>query len=212
MCALFFKTASGQNSFATETQVSDYVVDPALGPGEPTALFISTRFWQLRTSYSRPAANTLLTYNGQAAYFAEDIGFTDLTGGVVEWTRRWATLPAAWIDFETFSLQYPGIDSLSVAPRDPFTAGVTSKLTWAYFLVGGGGSYATPDLIPRIANTMPKYNYVTDATTPTATTYEGYMTADAAAADSYSLLAEDSQLQRHAGNIWGRVSRAVKAL
>jgi hypothetical protein len=210
--APFFKTAAGQPAFSTEARVSDYEPGFAIGPGEPTALFITAKFWQLRANYSRPSVNSALGYNSQTAFFDDDTGFTDLTGGVMEWTRRWATVPASWNDYESFSTQFPGIDSLTIAARDPFARTITSKLMWDYFLVGSGGIYGAPDEIPRIANNMPEFNYVTDDTTPTATVYSGYRTADAAAATSYSLIAEDSILQRHAGNIWGRVSRRVKAL
>jgi hypothetical protein len=106
-------TAAGQNAFTTETRVSDYVITQALGANEPTALLISAKYWQTRANYARPAANTVLTYDNGAgadvtAYFIDDTEFTDQGGGVQEWTRTWATVPASWMEpGGTFAFTFP---------------------------------------------------------------------------------------------------------
>lgn len=108
-----FQTAVGQNAFTTETRVSDYVIQQALGANEPTALFISARYWQTRADYARPAVNSTLTYdNGAGAdvtgYFVDDTEFQDVGGGVQEWRRTWATIPATWQEpGGTFAYTFP---------------------------------------------------------------------------------------------------------
>lgn len=108
-----FQTAAGQNAFTTETRVSDYIIEQALGANEPTALIISARYWQTRADYARPAANATITYDNGAgsdvtAYFVDDVEFQDLGGGVQEWRRTWATIPATWQEpGGTFAFTFP---------------------------------------------------------------------------------------------------------
>lgn len=108
-----FITDTGQPAFTTEARVSDYVITQALGADEPTALFIKARFWQTRAQYARPAVNATLTYDNGAgsdvtAYFVDDTEFQDLGGGLQEWTRTWATIPATWQEpGGTFAFTFP---------------------------------------------------------------------------------------------------------
>lgn len=108
-----FLTAAGQNAFTVETRVADYVIRQELGAAEPTALVISAKYWQTRAEYARPAPNTTLTYDNGAgsdvtAYFVDDVEFQDLGGGVQEWTRLWATVPATWEEpGGTFAFTFP---------------------------------------------------------------------------------------------------------
>lgn len=108
MSTVFEKLAAGQPAFTTEVQQGDYVIEQYLGANEPTALHITARFWIYRASYSRPAANTTLTYGAQTGYFDIDDGFTDLRGGLCEFTRHWYTLPATWQEpGGTFAFTFP---------------------------------------------------------------------------------------------------------
>lgn len=108
-----FITAAGQPAFTTESRVSDYVISQALGANEPSALLISARYWQTRADYARPAVNSTLTYDNGAgadvtAYFIDDTEFQDLGGGMQEWTRTWATIPATWQEpGGTFAFTFP---------------------------------------------------------------------------------------------------------
>ena len=122
-----FITAVGQPAFTTESRVSDYVIVQALGANEPTALTLSAKYWQTRAQYARPAANTTLTYDNGAgsdvtAYFLDDAEFQDLGGGVQEWTRTWATIPATWQEpGGTFAFTFPAYTA-GVAFGSIFTA------------------------------------------------------------------------------------------
>jgi len=107
--SLFFKTDAGQNAFTVETRVGDYVVEYPLGASEPTAIAVTAPFMQTRANYARPAVNSILSYNGSNAYFIDDEGFSDKTGGVVTWNRTWATVPATWSEPEEYAFTYPGL-------------------------------------------------------------------------------------------------------
>ncbi len=122
-----FITAAGQPAFTTETRVSDYIIQQALGANEPTALIITAKYWQTRADYARPAVNATLTYDNGAgsdvtAYFVDDTEFQDLGGGVQEWRRTWATIPATWQEpGGTFAFTFPA-DTAGVAFGSIFTA------------------------------------------------------------------------------------------
>lgn len=108
MSTIFEKLAPGQTAFTTEVQQGDYVAEQALGANDPTALHIMARFQIYRASYARPAANTTLSYGGSTAYFDTDDGFTDLRGGLCEFTRHWYTVPATWQEpGGTFAFTFP---------------------------------------------------------------------------------------------------------
>jgi hypothetical protein len=108
MSTIFEKLAVGQTAFTSEVQQGGYIIDQALGANEPTALHIMARFQIYRASYSRPAANTTLTYGAQTAYFDNDDSFTDLRGGLCEFTRHWYTIPATWQEpGGTFAYTFP---------------------------------------------------------------------------------------------------------
>jgi hypothetical protein len=133
-----FQTAVGQNAFTTETRVSDYIIEQALGANEPTALIISARYWQTRADYARPAVNATLTYDNGAgsdvtAYFIDDVEFQDLGGGVQEWRRTWATIPATWQEpGGTFAFTFPA-----------YTAGVAFGSIFAATGAIANGNYYT---------------------------------------------------------------------
>ena len=133
MSTIHEKRAAGQPAFTTEVQQGDYVVENVLGANDPTALHITARFQIYRASYSRPAANTTLSYGGSTAYFDTDDGFTDLRGGLCEFTRHWYTVPATWQEpGGTFAFTFPA-----------YTAGVAFGTVFAATGAIANGNYYT---------------------------------------------------------------------
>lgn len=123
MPSLYEKLAPGQPAFTTETQTGDYVVSYPLGPLEPTALEIRAPYQQYRTSYTRPTADTPLTYGARTAYFIDDVDFQDLRGGLCTWTRIWRTVPAQWVDDGQYAFTYPAYTSAgAIGNSFPVTA------------------------------------------------------------------------------------------
>jgi hypothetical protein len=132
MSQIFEKLAPGQPAFTTEVQQGDYETEPALGANEPTALFIRGRFQIYRANYARPAANTTLSYGAATAYFVDDTDFRDLRGGLCEFTRTWATIPASWQEpGGTYAFTFPAYVS-------PIAFGTLYSVTAAY----QNGNYA----------------------------------------------------------------------
>lgn len=133
MSTIFEKLAAGQAAFTTEVQQGDYIAERALGANDPTALHITARFQIYRASYARPAANTTLSYGGSTAYFDTDDGFTDLRGGLCEFTRHWYTVPATWQEpGGTFAFTFPA-----------YTAGVAFGTVFAATGAIANGNYYT---------------------------------------------------------------------
>jgi hypothetical protein len=126
MSTVHEKLAAGQTAFTFEVQQGDYVIEQALGANDPTALHITARIQIYRASYSRPAANATLTYGAQTAYFDTDDNFTDLRGGLCEFTRHWYTVPATWQEpGGTFAFTFPAYIS-------PIAFGTLYSVTDAY--------------------------------------------------------------------------------
>jgi hypothetical protein len=100
---------AGQPSFGTEVQQGDYTVERAIGANEPSALHISARFMIYRQLSSRPAPNSTVAIGAYTGYFDTDDNYTDLGGGVMEFTRHWYTIPATWQEpGGTFAFTFPG--------------------------------------------------------------------------------------------------------
>jgi hypothetical protein len=145
MSTVFEKLAAGQPAFTTEVQQGDYVIEQVLGANDPTALHIMAVYWIYRANYSRPAANSTLSYGAQTAYFDTDDGFTDIRGGMCEFTRHWYTVPATWQEpGGTFAFTFPAYIS-------PIAFGTLYSVTGAnangnyYDLASNAASIAAAD-------------------------------------------------------------------
>lgn len=131
----FEKLAPGQPSFSTETQLGAPVFEYALGADEPTALHISVRYVIKRGSYVKPAANSNISWSltGGTAYFDRDDNFTDVRGGLWEYTRHFYTIPATWQEpGGTFAFTFPA-----------YTAGVAFGSIFAATGAIANGNYYT---------------------------------------------------------------------
>lgn len=164
-------------------------------------------------------------------YLIAETEIQNLGAGLGQWTRRYATLPAARDDYETFAYRFPGLLGAYNPPynqywvndpgdgRDPRTDTVNSRLAYEYFLIGPGQTYTAAGDIPIIpaqqytlvGNDNVVINYLLaagvypDDSTPTK---EDYLAMIAAGTE---LVAEDSRVERWQGNIFQRVTRYVKA-
>lgn len=218
--------------FTAESQCSAWERQFAFGSLEPTALIQRAQFDRLANTYVRPSdanlANSNVNINGRIHYFCADTGFTDKRGGLEEWTREVATLPANFSDSESYPFPYPGYH----LEREGFTRKVTSKLQHDFFLVGNvsqGANYSSALDIPQTTATEFAWATLTDGTildgylantnanagviasTPTLANYKANVAADLANANSYTIEAEDSTLEHLRGPIWMRTRRFVKA-
>ena len=101
---------AGSNAFTVETPCGNYSINFPLGAAEPTHFTVEAPFVQTTVNYSRPAANTLLSYRGSNCYFVTDDSFRSFgsqPGPVSTWVRQWSTVPAQWQEPQEYAYTYP---------------------------------------------------------------------------------------------------------
>lgn len=182
-----------------------------------------------RDNFSPLALNTahpdLPTYKLVSESPLQDVGC-----GAVKWTRTYAQVPASWSEpagniAYTFIGQLPyqfvfTPSSISKSGRLPYSKVVPVRLQRDYFLVGTGGSYATAELIPLIAEQTYKQldlisglpivsDFVFDsppyalASIPTLTAYLALVGSE--------IVTQASNVTRWMGNIFCRETRYIIA-
>lgn len=198
--------------------------------GDTTAQIIEQDFMILGSSFSPLALNTPHA-TVTSAYLVEEAPSFDVGGGILQWTRRYATVPATRSDYESFSYRFPGYLGSLTPPysqyygddpigRDPTVLVVPSRLEYKYALCATGETYTTPALfyaaqgVPAqqwAVNTNPdaRVDYLFDGSPsesdPTLTAYQALVAAGT------EIVAEDSKINRYLGNIYEIVTRYVVA-
>ena len=221
-----FYTAPGQNAFTTATRVDgptpEYPIKRNL-----SAVFWRETWWQTEADYTPLALDTAHgTIAG--AYLVSEENHARVGGGVLSWTRVYATVPSAWNDFVTVSYQFPGYKWNTgdgfVDRGEPRSISVPCRVLHEYFLCKTGQTYETPEDIPVIERQRYILTYgdegVSDVdyvlinsdpgptgflTTPSGAAYDALVTAGT------EIVAEDSYLENHGGNIWCRITKYVVA-
>lgn len=124
---------------------------PAIA-GDATNYICTQQYRQLLGTYSPPALNAVHP-DFAGFYFVGDGEQNPLGGGVVEWTRRWAKVPATHNEFQSFpcpliGLFYTAGPVVTTNGRFAKVLPVTSRMQHDYFLTGSGGTYTGPGAIP----------------------------------------------------------------
>lgn len=153
---------------------------------------------------------------------------SDLGGGMVRWTRKWATKPSSHDEYESYSYNFIGfygawgVNVTTVSGRDRFTRTVNSRIDNDYYLIHASGDYATEAaMVAAVSVEEQKYvingtdyeiDYLGDnppfatASDPTRTAYDGWISAGT------EVVAAPSEFERWMGPIWRRKVRYVVAL
>jgi hypothetical protein len=197
------------------------------------AHLVITRFYQCPADgYAAGTLNTLdAEYNGTggkpSAYLVENGPVESVDGNEVAYTRTFATIPADRDDYDTFAYSFPAqIDVNGITRRQNMTFAVTRRIANKYYLVGTGGSYATPNLIPTEARQRYILTYYPTVGTPavadvdfvqnvnafgvgTAPTLSDYLTYVSGGTE---IKPEESHLEQYMGNIWRRYVGYIKAI
>lgn len=207
-------------------------------PALATAYILRQDFMVRYDSYSPLALNT--AHSEYSDYkLVEESELTD-TGidGICKFTRTYAKPPATWSEPEVTAYNYIGfigvfgMNTEATTGRDRFTKATTGKIVYTYWIANevstsqNGVTVTISDFddIPFVAatkyygagNEVLEVDYLADspplvtATTPSRTTYEGWITADQSD-DSYSIVAEDCRIERWMGKIFVRAVKYVKA-
>lgn len=149
----------------------------------------------------------------------------DIGGGIVRWTRTYATKPSTWSQIEgNYAYNFIGLAGTFgigdlVTGRKRFTRSVPLLVTRDYYLIGAGGDYATSDLIPINAEQLYYFNnaywpidFLFDSP-PFATASTPSLTAYLALVSGGSYIdVEASSVEQWLGNFFVRTTRQVKAI
>lgn len=147
-----------------------------------------------------------------AAWLIEETSPVHQDGDLVRWTRRYATVPDSWNDFEMRPFQFPGYynDTTDLNYRAPMKEVGLWKVIHYYEHAPGASVLADIEVPAQAFDVVDSLGvvleYVDDSSTPTYTTYTGYVSAET------RLVVSDSVMERYAGNIWVTKKFTMKAL
>lgn len=221
------------NAWADGTYTAAYAVEKVRGsspiPGVATEYVWTQRFWIYQANFAALALNTAHADDSNFKLVAESER-SPLGGGVVEWTRTYAKVPAQHLEAEVAAYNFIGywgtfgVNATAATGRPKVSRAVACKVQNDYFLVDGV-TYVKPTDIPIIASTryyQPPYpnqdvDYLGDApplilaSVPSRSSYDGWIASDAGG-DNWHIVMEASRLSRWMGNIWRRETRYIKAI
>lgn len=180
-----------------------------------TAFIEEQDYMILKANFSRLALSTAHP-SIPTAFLVQETDLQNLGAGLVQWTRRYATVPATRNEYESFAATFPAIfdavgsDSYRTLP---LSLKVVARVEFRYFHVGTDPLYPTVADIPLIERFSPVFSVSIDAevdfvnpgTVPTVTDYLAMVE------DGDEIAVEDSELRPWMGNIYERVTRYVTA-
>jgi hypothetical protein len=144
------------------------------------------------------------------AFLVTESNPTQRSDGLFRWSRTFATVPADRTEFEKGSFGFPAYKTDSDTAtnlRDGFTQGVVAKVVYSYLKTTDPGTDLTITAqFQPLDDASNKVNFVASDSTPTRSTYAGYVTAG-----TY-IQARETQVTRWMGNIWQMKNLQVKAL
>lgn len=147
-----------------------------------------------------------------AAWLIEETSPVHQDGDLVRWTKRYATVPDGWDDFEMRPFQFPGYynDTADLNYRAPLKEVGLWKVIHYYEHTPGASVLADIEIPAQAFDVVDSLGvvleYVDDDSTPTYSTYTGYVSAET------RIVVSDSVMERYAGNIWVTKKFTMKAL
>lgn len=193
-------TAPGQPAFTTATSVGLPLYLEPIASGVTEFTGVRQKMWQVATYYTPPTLNTVATYFSTTCYLTEDRGFSEVGGGVMEFTREYRRLPSARTeDNGTIVSPIPWVEVFtSGGSNNRLFRAVPSLNYIEYFLTGAGTSYLT-------AASISVYN---PNTTVVISATSGQITTSAitgpGGVGAFSYLAAPSTIELYAGSIYMR--------
>lgn len=201
---------------------------PIDGPDvtDKTLYAFAQRWTQKKSAYTGTNRNTAHPDASYSTFTLQlESGFTDIGGGVLEWTRTYAKAPAEWNEYNRDPYQFPGMSQDGsfegdTRQRDPVVETVRHRINRKYFLIGAGQTYTTVPLLLASSTEMPlrkKFlgiasggnsnyvNYLFAFSRPTKDQYIAMIDAET------EILTEDAKLDRWMGNIHVVTKRYVVA-
>ena len=174
-----------------------------------TAVIYEEQYCQ-RQEFFEPLALDTLHPEISGAYLVGETNPKADKGGLVKWTRVFATVPGNRTEFQTSNFTFPAYrtDSDSTEQlRSAFSQTCVAKSIYSYLLTTDPGSdlTITPIFQPTDASSN-KVNFVASDTTPNKSAYEAFVVAG-----TY-IQAAETKVKRWKGNIWVMQNLQVKAL
>lgn len=136
------------------------------------------------------------------AWLIEETSPTQLEGGLIRWTRRYATVPDTWSDYEMRPYQFPGYynDTSTTGYRAPYKQVVIWQV-YHYYEHSPNAAVLTDIEVPaQTFQPEDQYGapieYIDGSSDPTYSSYTAGVSA------GNFIVPSDSVMERYAGNIW----------
>ena len=191
---------------ATEITSAPRVVYPIY---QNTSAIIYERDMVQNEDHWAPLALDTADGTYSSAYLVEETTPQQIGGSLVQWTRRYATVPSDWVDYEERTFTFPGYynDVYESNFRCPLSKNCTWKISHTYKKTTD--PYADLDVSAQrfavIDDDGCVLDYVDGSTTPTYAVYVGYVSAGTLIDVAHQTL------ERYAGNIWVQRTYESKA-
>ena len=143
------------------------------------------------------------------AFLVEETITNQIGGSLIEWTRRFATVPDNWTEYDQRMFQFPGYynDPDTGGFRAPMNKNATVEVRNSYYLTTD--PYTDFDVSSYVFESKDGkgvvLSYVGPSTSPSISTYQGLVTGE----DLINIA--HSTLERYAGNIWVQKIPKTKA-
>lgn len=196
---------------AVEVGTTPRINYPLQSIGSTTAIIYERDFVIASASWSPLALDTADgTYS--SAYLFEETEPQEIGGGLVQWTRRFGTVPTTFVAFGYEAYTFPGYyDSYetNTSFRSPEPAMVPVKYNYSFQKTDDPfTNFAVQFEQLTIRNDRGEIvDYVDANTTPSYSTYTGYISSSAV------IVIADARLDRlyGSGNIWQQISTVATA-
>lgn len=113
MSVTYYYTGSSGTAFSTAVRQGAYQISTPLGARAPTHRVIEQSYRQLESSYSAPSTTATCPFSIEGgsvtAYWVDDTPRVHIGGGMVEYTRRWATIPSQIVDYSIRAVEMPAL-------------------------------------------------------------------------------------------------------
>jgi hypothetical protein len=206
--AIIYDAPSANWATATETTDAPRVVYPI---AQNTSAIIYERDYVQNEANWAPTAMDTADGTYSSAYLVEETTPQQVGGTLVRWTKRFATVPSNWTDYDQRPFTFPGFfeDDSSAYYRVVLNQNVTWEINLTYQLTTNPYStFPVASYLFQVKLTDGTVvDYVDDTNTDiTYTDYDADVTAETL------INVAHSTLERYAGNIWVQKRFRSKAL
>ena len=165
--------------FGTATPIGPPILTQPI-PGDG-GYYLLTQDWMQHLASFTPLALNTPHPQFSNYYLTKEGPHTDVSGGMVKWTREYSQIPASpFYEWETTNFTYPGVieiagltTDINSTSRGPYAVTTLSRVRHDYFIVDSSGtypgSYTDPGQIPAVRQTI----FCTSGTLPSTSAKVG---------------------------------------